>query len=160
MRALLALLEPFDSDRDMRSVAFDNRALPSLPVQSAVPAQQPLVHKRTLPTWSRNKTAMKVARPKAQTPEPTKSAWPKSMPGPLGESVGAALFGEGGGSMNAVRLHGSYPRLIGADSDVILWDLRKAQQTLADFQHKLATREVADTLCLVGTYSTHKPETG
>ena len=115
-----------------------NRSLPS-PVPAQPILQQPK-SKRALPTWSRNKTCLHKGRSKALTPEPGKSILSKLMGEPSGDRIGADLFGSGGAA--EVRLHGSYPRLIGADSDVVLWDLRKAQQALADIQHKLANREV------------------
>lgn len=115
--------------------------LRSLP--SPVPAQaiQQPKNKRALPTWSRNKTSLHTGRPKALTPEPGQGAFSKVLCEPFGDSAGGGLSSSWA-HVDSVRLHGSYPRLIGADSEVVLWDLRRAQQALADIQHKLAHREV------------------
>ena len=93
-----------------------------------------------LPSWSKSSRA---TRP-ACWPKQSRGSAPKSLQlRPLTHDArDVSGGGDGAGApANVSRLQGAYPRLIGADSSVVLWDLNEAQRQLSDLHGRLLKRE-------------------
>ena len=99
----------------------------------------------SLPSWSKSSRTTRPAEwPKCTLPEPAKGSSPKAQLQPLSSQARAVSASpvEGSGLAKVIRMHGAYPRLIGADSNVVLWDLHEAQRHIADLRERLIKREV------------------
>jgi len=93
-----------------------------------------------LPSWSKSSRA---TRP-ACWPKQSRGSAPKALQlRPLTHDArDVSGGGDGAGApANVSRLQGAYPRLIGADSSVVLWDLNEAQRQLSDLHGRLLKRE-------------------
>ena len=112
--------------------AAEQRLHPSAPQDSRPAARGKDIRDISLPSWSKSSRATR----------PTAFLKPLTYDVCGGGDGGAGRSSGGnGGAAKVLRMQGAYPRLIGADSRVVLYDLNEAQCQLSDLQDRLIKRE-------------------